>query len=125
MVLVPKAATSPKLQFKTPAVMVHAAPSTPPTVQFKPPLVGKVSVKVTERAIPGPALLTTMVKPIASPALTGEASLVLVTLRSGHCTCTLAVALLFAVSVAFSLVAVADALLETVPQFADVVVALT
>src|SRR4029079_6581496 len=119
MVLVPKAATSPKLQFKTPAVMVHAAPSTPPTVQFKPPLVGKVSVKVTERAIPGPALLTTMVKPIASPALTGEASLVLVTLRSGHCTSTESLAELLAVLA--SLVAATETELETVPQVAEVV----
>ena len=119
MVLVPKAATSPKLQFKTPAVMVHAAPSTPPTVQFKPPLVGKVSVKVTERAIPGPALLTTMVKPIASPALTGEASLVLVTLRSGHCTSTESLAELLAVLA--SLVAATETELETEPQVAEVV----
>src|SRR6185295_19489415 len=88
IVLLRPAPTSPKEQLSTPRVMEQEPPSAPPTVQLVPALVGSVSESETLRAMPGPALLTTMVNPIVSPALTGEASLVLVTLRSGQLTVT-------------------------------------
>src|SRR5882672_7824925 len=125
IVFEPLAPTSPKEQLNTPVVIEQAAPSTPPTVQLVPGLVGSVSLRLTLRAMPGPALLTTIVNPIVSPALTGEASLVLVTERSGHSTVTIAVAELLASVPAASLVAEAEAVLLTVPQLADEVVAFT
>src|SRR6185295_18193445 len=88
-VLLPPAPTSPKEQLSIPAVMVQAPPSAPPTVQLVPAFAGSVSESETLRATPGPALLTTMVKPMVSPAETGLASLVLVTLRSGQSTVTI------------------------------------
>ena len=63
------------------------------------------------------------VKPRASPALTVAASAVLVTLRSGQLTVTEAVALLLDNVVEASFVAVAEAVLLTLPQLADEVVA--
>ena len=54
--------------------------------------VGSASVSVTLVAVPGPALLTVIVKPIAVPALTVAASAVLVMERLGHCTVVCAVA---------------------------------
>src|SRR5882672_1863558 len=119
IVFEPLAPTSPKEQLNTPVVIEQAAPSAPPTVQLVPGLVGSVSLRLTLRAMPGPALLTTMVNPIVSPALTGEASLVLVTERSGHCTVMESLPVLLAVLA--SLVAEAVAELETVPQVAEVV----
>ena len=64
--------------------MLQAALSAPLTVQLKPPLLGSVSESETLRATPAPALFTTIVKPIVSPALTGDESLVLVTVKSGQ-----------------------------------------
>ena len=99
--------------------MVQAPPSAPPTVQLVPALLGKLSESVTLRAMPGPALLTTMVKPIVSPELTGLASLVFVTLRSGHSTVIESEPVLLVVFA--SLVAAAVAELLTMPQVAEVV----
>ena len=109
-----------------PPPIVHWAASAPPLMlQLKPPLPGKVSLSVTFLASPGPALLTVIVNPIVSPELTGLASLVFVTDRSGHCTVTEAVALLLAFVLDASFVAVAEAVFDTVPQLADEVVAFT
>src|SRR5205807_7044448 len=63
-------------------------------LQFRSPPAGSGSVMVTPVAVPGPLLLTTMSKPIGSPALTGPAGLaVLVMVITGHWTTTLAVEL--------------------------------
>ena len=125
IVLLRPAPTSPKEQLSTPVLMVQLPPSAPPTVQLVPVLVGSVSLRLTLWAMPGPALLTTMVNPIVSPAETGLASLVLVTDRSGQLTVTEAEAELLVLALAASLVAEAEALLLTRPQLADEVVAFT
>src|SRR5260370_293781 len=53
---------------------------------------GRLSVTTTAFAVPGPALLTVMSKPMGSPAFTGPTGLaVLVMDRLGHWTVTLAV----------------------------------
>src|SRR5437016_1694581 len=71
-------------------------------------------------------LLSVTSNPIPSPAETGPAGLAtLVTFTSGQLTVTEAVAVLFALALAASLAADAEAVLLTVPQFADEVVAFT
>jgi hypothetical protein len=58
-------------------------------LQFGP--VGRVSLRVAEVAVPAPVLLTTTVKPIVVPSVTGVDELgVLVTPRDGHSTVMLA-----------------------------------
>src|SRR5262249_17333613 len=69
----------PIVHDRTPAVIEQLVLS---SLQVIPP--GRVSVRVTPAAVPGPALLTVRVKPIGSPALTGLASASLRTLMSGH-----------------------------------------
>src|SRR5258705_378533 len=54
----------------------------PPSASQQP---GNGSLSVTLVAVPGPALLTVIVKPMALPAVTVLASAVLVMLRLGHC----------------------------------------
>ena len=81
-VLLEPAFRSPKVQLSTPLVIVQEAASAPSLLQLVPLLVGKVSDRVTPFATPVPAvgeLLTVMVKPIGSPALTGLTSAVFVT----------------------------------------------
>src|SRR5205807_2852146 len=84
-----------KLQFSTwvPTGPVIAQPVTDGLMlQFRSPPAGSGSVIVTAVAVPGPLLLTTMSKPMVSPALTGPAGLaVLVMVITGHWTTTLAV----------------------------------
>src|SRR2546425_151144 len=71
-------ARSPMLQVSTPVVIEQVAAAVPPlTDQLRPALLGKVSVTVTPWAVPAPVLLTVRVKPMLSPAFTGEASAVL------------------------------------------------
>ncbi len=93
------------VQVGEPGVLVHVMPT------------GSESVRVTLFATPGPALWTVIVKPSGSPALTVDASGVLVTLRFGHWTVIVAV-----LSPLPSLLVVTEASLETVPQVAAVVV---
>ena len=93
-------------------------------VQVKP--VGSVSVKLTPTALPAPMLLSVTSNPITSPAETGPTGFAtFCTLTSGQLTVTEAVALLLALSDAFSLVAEAEAVFDTDPQFAEEVVAWT
>src|SRR5512142_226821 len=88
-------------------------------VQAKLP--GRLSVMTTPLASPGPALVTVMVKPTVSPALTDAASAVLVMLRLGHCT----VMTVAGVVAEPSLLVVTEAVLVIVPQAAGVVGAVT
>src|SRR5438270_2047523 len=86
---------SPRLQVRV------WAPTEPPIeqpvtdglmLQSRSSPAGRVSLTVTACAVPGPALLTVMSKPMLSPALTGPTGLaVLVIDRFGHWTTTLAV----------------------------------
>src|SRR5262249_60888859 len=69
-------ARSPKEQLSTPALMEQSALS---WVQSTP--VGRVSVRVTFFATPGPLLVTTIVNAAASPALTVPLSLAFTTCR--------------------------------------------
>src|SRR5438552_2749158 len=86
---------SPRLQVRV------WAPTEPPIeqpvtdglmLQSRSSPAGRVSLTVTACAVPGPALLTVMSKPMLSPALTGPTGLaVLVMLIPGHWATTLAV----------------------------------
>src|SRR5579859_301639 len=77
-------ARSPRWQVRVLEVMEQVAAALPPsTAQLSPVPEGSGSLRVTERATPGPELLTVMVKPMGSPVLTGVASGILVTLRLG------------------------------------------
>src|SRR5579859_3100940 len=60
------------------------APVPPAMLQLMPEPLGRLSLSVTERAVPGPPLLTTIEKPIWSPVLTGVASAVFTTPRLGQ-----------------------------------------
>src|SRR5438093_13735996 len=62
--------------------------------QFNPEFVGRVSVSVRFLAIPVPVLVTVMVYPIGSPAVTVAASAVFVIVRSGQFTVIAAPSLL-------------------------------
>src|SRR5438270_6220658 len=112
---------SPRLQVRV------WAPTEPPIeqpvtdglmLQSRSSPAGRVSLTVTACAVPGPALLTVMSKPMLSPALTGPTGLaVLVIDRFGHWTATLAVDVAEP-----SLLAAPVAVLLTVAQSAWVVV---
>src|SRR5205807_1139245 len=112
---------SPRLQVRV------WAPTEPPIeqpvtdglmLQSRSSPAGRVSLTVTACAVPGPALLTVMSKPMLSPALTGPTGLaVLVIDRFGHWTATLAVAVAEP-----SLLAAPVAVLLTVAQSGLVVV---
>ena len=105
-------AMSPKLQERT---SVPTGPLIEQDVlssdQSIPP--GRLSVRVTFRAMPGPRLLTTIVKVARLPALTSPPSGVLTTVTSGHWTTTEAVAVSLP-----SFEVVTLAVLLTVPQSA-------
>ena len=60
--------------------------------QFTPLPAGSGSLTVTFVAVPAPVFETTIVKPIASPALTDAASAVFVICKPGHCTDVVALA---------------------------------
>src|SRR5438477_616204 len=71
-------AISPKEQVSTAELMEHWVASVPASiVQLKPALAGRVSERVTLRAIPAPVLVSTILKPTWSFALTGLASAIL------------------------------------------------
>jgi hypothetical protein len=88
--LLEPAARSPKLHVRTPLAIEH--PLSEPAasiVQFRPLVVGSVSVTVTLVAVPAPAaFVTVMTKPIVLPALTVPWSATLVRLRFGARTVT-------------------------------------
>src|SRR5436305_1401658 len=80
-------ARSPKAQVSVPAAIEHCAAPVPPSMlQLRPGLEGRVSVRVTFLAMPAPVFVRTMVKPTWSAALTGLASALLVTCKSGQST---------------------------------------
>src|SRR6266540_402858 len=70
---------SPRVQVSRPAVIEQDEASWLSIVQAVPASVGSVSVATTPLASPGPGLLTTIVKPIVSPAETLWSSATLVT----------------------------------------------
>src|SRR5688500_431188 len=72
-------------QCKVPAVIVHSVLSGS-SLHVKP--AGSTSSMSTLVAVPGPPLLTVMVKLIGLPALTTPPSGVLLMVRFGHCTVT-------------------------------------
>src|SRR5438093_1231065 len=74
------AAKSPKLQLSTFAATLQPAVA---VVHVRPPGAGSGSFSVTLFAVPGPALLTTMVNVAVSPALIVAPSGVLTILRFG------------------------------------------
>src|SRR6476659_10060284 len=112
-----------KAQCTTPAVSVQ--PSTKPVIdQLEPGKFGSVSSRVTLLATPGPLFVTVMVKPIVSPALTGEASATFVTTISGQLTVIDAVALLLPVpagSLAAAVVAVFSIVLHDSPVVVEMI----
>src|SRR5207302_7385473 len=60
-------------------------------LQFRSPPAGSGSFTTTFTAVPGPLLVTTMSKPMPSPALTGPAGLAVLAMGMvAHCTVTLA-----------------------------------
>jgi hypothetical protein len=76
-VFVAPVATSPKLHVSVPLAIEQ--PDTAGLIdQLVPAVVGSTSVSVTPVAVPAPVFVTVIVKPIASPALTGEPSAVFV-----------------------------------------------
>src|SRR5438477_372344 len=107
----------PKLQLRTPAVMEQSPAFVPPRVQV--PL-GRVSWAVTPKAVPGPSLVTVMLKVAVSPALIVPLP-VLVTRTSGHSTVSVAEAELLARVVEASFVAATVTVFGRVPQSAAVV----
>src|SRR5258705_25921 len=87
-------------------------------VQVRPE--GRVSVKLTPRAWPEPILLSGTSELMSSAAETGPTGLAAFsTLMSGQLTVTVAVAELFVLALAASLVAEAEAGIATVPTLAD------
>jgi hypothetical protein len=68
----------PQVQVSTDPAIEHPASEPAAIDQFRPPLVGRVSVTVTVRASPEPLFFAVMTNPIGSPALTVAASAVFV-----------------------------------------------
>ena len=88
----PPDAMSPKLQVSV--LLLIEQPETAGLIDHETPdPVGSASLSVTLFAVPGPLLLTPIVKPMELPALTVAASAVFVMCRLGHCTVTFAEAL--------------------------------
>src|SRR5438477_582840 len=107
----------PKAQLRTPLAIEQSAAFAPPRVQV--PL-GRVSLAVTPKAVPGPRLLTVIEKVAVAPAVIVPFP-VLVTSRSGQSTVSVAGAALSAAVVEASAVAATVTVFGRVPQSAAVV----
>src|SRR6187431_130339 len=115
------APSAAEVQVRTPRLIEQSGSPSPLTLsmlQLRPASVGSVSVMVTVLAVPLPALLTTMSKPIWSPALTVSSSAVFSIRMSAQRTSTEPVSLLLASLLDGSLVAAAMPVLPTTPQSA-------
>jgi hypothetical protein len=78
-------ARSPNVHVSVPELIEH--PATAGLIdQLVPAVVGSTSVSVTPVAVPAPPFVTVIVKPIASPALTGVASATFVSWMSAQLT---------------------------------------
>src|ERR687896_510127 len=83
------AARSPKLHVSTPEPIEQ--PATAGLIDHTIPVpVGSVSLTTTLVAVPGPALDTVTVNPMASPASTWSSSACLTRFSAGHCTVVVA-----------------------------------
>ena len=91
--LLAPAASVPKLHVRTPLEIEHPVSELAASMLHDSPLVvGRLSVTVTPVAEPAPSFFAVIVNPIVSPAFTGEASAVFVSLMSPQLTVTVAVA---------------------------------
>src|SRR6266480_2002650 len=117
---------SPKSQVSTPLVIEQPASLFAASIdQSSPPLVGSVSVTVTPWAVPAPLLVTSIVNPMPSPAVTVPWSAVFVITSAGQFTVMAAVDELSPTFSTDSFEAATTAVFVSVPQSAASVAPVT